>query len=406
MLWAALTLAIWLGLLCLPFQPWRTRERLDSARPRAGTDPYARVGDLNADLSDVCAVVPARDEAAHIGATLAALLRQGRDLDVIVIDDQSSDGTADIAGRAANVRVVTGQSVPAGWTGKLWALEQGCSLIDKRDKCYTLLLDADIELQPGLIAALRDKMQREQLQFASLMPALRMTGFWEKLLLPAFVYFFKLLYPFRLANDVRFRKLAAAAGGCILLETRALDQIGGFVALKDALIDDCTLARRVKAAGFNTWIGLTHSARSLRPYSDLAAIWSMVARSAYTQLHYSLPMLAALTLIFALAFWLPVYMAVFAPFGAGWLAVVALIAMAASYVPVLRFYDLSKVWALALPLIATLFLFMTWTSALRYHRGERARWKGRVYDRSEAGRAGHRLYPETITTALPQKLSR
>lgn len=415
MLWAAITAAVWLGLLCLPFQPWRTREWLECKRRCAGPiraddraddsqrpDDCDASVDLSAHLSDVCVLIPARDEAAHIGATLAALAEQGRDLHVVVVDDQSSDDTADIANRTPNVQVVIGQILPAGWAGKLWALEQGRAHIRRR---YTLLLDADIELRPGLIAALRDKMQREGLQFASLMPALRMAGFWEKLLLPAFVYFFKLLYPFQLANDMRFRKFAAAAGGCILLETRVLNAIGGFAPLKDALIDDCALALRVKAADFKSWIGLTHSARSLRPYDDLAAIWNMVARSAYTQLHYSLLMLAALTLFFVLAFWLPVFMVIFASSVASYLAGVALVAMAASYLPVLRFYRLSPAWALALPLIATLFLFMTWTSALRYHRGERSRWKGRIYGRGEAGDRED-CSAGAIATAFPQKLSR
>lgn len=366
MIWFLIPAVIWLGLLCLPFKPWRVRESLDAA---------SKTSDLSNDLSDISALVPARDEAATIGATVAALKQQGSDLAIIVIDDQSSDATAAIAS-AAGARVVAGQPLPAGWAGKLWALEQGRVHARRR---FTLLVDADIELQPRLIATLRGKMQREGIQLISLMCALRMHAFWEKFLLPAFVYFFKLIYPFQLANDPA-AKVAAAAGGCILLETSALDAIGGFAALRNELIDDCALARRIKRAGFKTWLGLTHSARSLRRYERLTEIWTMVARSAYTQLGYSPLLLVAVALMFAAAFWAPLAMLLI-PEARG-LAAVALIAMAASYLPVLGFYRLSPAWALALPFIATLYLAMTMSSALRYHAGERSRWKGRVYARS------------------------
>lgn len=375
MIWFLIPALIWLGLLCLPFQSWRVRERLDA---ESNTGDLS--GELGDELSDISALIPARDEAGAIGATIAALKQQGRNLAIIVIDDQSSDATAAIA-TAAGARVVAGQPLPAGWAGKMWALEQG--RVHARRK-FTLLLDADIALQPRLIATLRGKMRREGVQLVSLMCAPRMRGWWEKLLLPAFVYFFKLIYPFRLANDPA-AKVAAAAGGCILLETRALDAIGGFAALKDELIDDCALARRIKRAGFRTWLGLTLSAHSLRRYESLTAIWNMVARSAYTQLGYSPLLLIAVALIFAAAFWAPLAMLLI-PEARG-LAAVALIAMAASYLPVLGFYRLSPAWALALPFIATLYLAMTMSSALRYHAGERSRWKGRLYTTTRARRA-------------------
>lgn len=364
MFWFSIPAVIWLGLLCLPFQPWRVRESLDAE---------SETGD-SSDLSDVRALVPARDEAETIGAMVAALKQQGDDLAIVVIDDQSSDATAAIAS-AAGARVVAGRPLPAGWAGKLWALEQGRVHARRR---FTLLVDADIEFQPQLIATLRSKMRREEIQLVSLMCAPRMHRLCERLLLPAFVYFFKLIYPFHLANDPAVR-VAAAAGGCILLETRALDAIGGFAALKGELIDDCALARRIKGAGFKTWLGLTHSARSLRRYESLTAIWNMVARSAYTQLGYSPLLLVALTVIFAAAFWAPLALLLIPE--ARSLAAVALIAMAASYLPVLGFYRLSPAWTLALPVIATLYLAMTMSSALRYHSGERSRWKGRVYAR-------------------------
>lgn len=369
-IWLALPGAlIWLSMLVLPWRPWRVREVLDAA-----------VTSAKPDLSDVTALIPARNEAETIELTLKALAAQGPGLTTVLVDDQSDDGTAKMARKAAtqSLRVISGCALPTGWSGKLWALEQGRVHLNRR---LTLLMDADIELQPGVLAALRAKMERDGLHFVSLMAALRMKTFWEKLLLPAFIYFFRLLYPFRLANDPTRRRIAAAAGGCILLETRLIDEIGGFQALRGALIDDCELARRVKALGYRTWVGLTHSVRSLRCYDELAAIWNMVARSAFTQLRYSTLLLLACTGIFVIAFWLPVAGLMFPHTIARWIAVIGLVAMMSSYLPTLRFYGLSGGWAIALPLIGTLYLAMTWTSAVRYWRGKRSRWKGRVYNK-------------------------
>ncbi len=203
----------------LPWRPWSTHERLDAAPPR---EP--------ADLSDITVLMPARNEAAVIGHTLEALASQGRDLSVIVIDDQSTDGTAAIARgvEGLNLRVIAGQPLPRGWSGKLWALEQGRMLARTP---LILLLDADIALAPGTLAALRAHLLDRRLQLVSLMAHLGMVTFWEKLLLPAFVYFFKMLYPFALANSPNPRQ-AAAAGGCILVESRALGDLGGFAALQ------------------------------------------------------------------------------------------------------------------------------------------------------------------------------
>jgi len=363
---------IWWGVLLLPWAPWRIRERL--------------AGDATApppDLSDTTAVVPARDEAATIEPVLRGLVAQGRGLRVVVVDDRSTDGTAAAAQRVAapGVEVVEGRPLPRGWTGKLWALEQGRRRVTTP---WTLLMDADVVLAPGALGALRARLDREGARFGSLMVELAMEGFWERLLLPPFVYFFRLLYPFHLANTPTSR-VAAAAGGCILIETRVLEEIGGFLALRDALIDDCTLARRVKSLGYRTWIGLTRSARSLRRYPDLASVWDMVARTAFTQLRYSALLLLLCTAALAAAFWLPV-VGLFAPLApARYLAAAALVAMVASYLPTLRYYGLPGLWAFTLPLAGTLFLAMTWTSAVRYWRGTRSRWKGRTYSREGSG---------------------
>lgn len=358
--------SIWSVILLLPWRPWRIREVLE-ATPTS----------LDLELSDVTVLIPARNEAETIATVLRALNGQGRGLKTVLVDDQSTDATVATA-RAATTHdllVIAGQALPGGWTGKLWALQQGRAYLERP---LTLLLDGDIELAPGMIATLRQKLQQDRLRLVSLMAALRMQSYWEKLLLPAFVFFFRLLYPFRLANDPRHR-IAAAAGGCVLLETNLIDEIGGFAALRGALIDDCALARRVKSAGARTWIGLTHSVRSVRRYDTLEAIWNMVARSAFTQLHYSTAALLGCTAIFVAAFWMPVTGLVFGAVPAQALAVVALLAMVTSYVPTLRFYRLGSVWALALPFIGTLYLAMTWSSALRYWRGQRSRWKDRVY---------------------------
>jgi hopene-associated glycosyltransferase HpnB len=244
-----------------------------------------------------------------------------------------------------------------------------------------LLMDADIELRPGILSAARERMAEGGCQLVSLMAALRMVGFWERLLMPAFVYFFKLIYPFRLANSRRSR-IAAAAGGFILLETRALKEMGGFGELRGELIDDCALAKKVKSCGYTTWVGLSHDVRSLRPYAGIRAIWEMVARTAFTQLRYSALRLGLCTSILLLAFWGPV---VGVGFGSGLCrlgAILGLAAMILSYLPTLGFFRLSKLWALTMPLIGSLYLGMTWTSAIRYYQGKRARWKDRVYSRS------------------------
>lgn len=353
----------WLALALLPWQPWRNREVLE-AGPAGSSD-----------LSDVTVLIPARNEAAVIAETLEALAAQGKGLQVLVVDDASEDGTGDIARQAPlTVRVIRSQALPEGWSGKLWALEQGAAVVATP---FTLLLDADIRLTPGLLPVLQEKMRRDGVHFLSLMASLRMDSFWEKLLMPAFIYFFKLLYPFALSNS-RFPGVAAAAGGCILLETRLIREIGGFAAIRGALIDDCTLARTVKNAGNRTWIGLSRSVISLRAYPQLAEIWDMVARTAYTQLRYSVPLLGLCTLLMSALFWLPP-LGLLAGGSATLFSALAYGLMVLLYLPTLRFYERSPLWALAMPAIATLYLAMTWSSAIRYWRGIRSRWKGRVY---------------------------
>lgn len=367
-LWLWLTVpgaVIWCGVLLLPWLPWLNREVLEPSKTN-----------LDPDLSDVTVLVPARDEAAVIAATLASLQQQGQGLRVLVIDDQSSDGTADIA-HQAGAEVLPGEPLPDGWAGKLWALDQGLHQVQTP---LTLLLDADIELKPGLLSALLQLKRERGAQFVSLMADLRRHSFWDRLLIPAFVYFFKLLYPFAISNS-RSRWVAVAAGGCVLVDTEALRGIGAFESLRGALIDDCTLARRIKDGGHRTWIGLSRGVVSSRPYGTLGSIHAMVARSAFTQLRYSFLLLLAVTALFIFAYWLPLAGLGLAPEPARRWAFGALLAMMIGYLPTLHYYRVSPYLVLLLPLTGTLYLGMTWSSALRYWLGTRSSWKGRSYAR-------------------------
>jgi hopene-associated glycosyltransferase HpnB len=355
---------LWLGVLLVPWRPWSTREQLESA-------------DQPVELSDVTVLIPARNEADVINRTLAALANQGSGLQVVLVDDQSGDGTVEAARSAFPDRlaIVFGQAMPEGWSGKLWALEQG--RVHVRTELI-LLLDADIELAPGMGGALYRKLTGEGFDLVSIMAELRMVSIAEKMLVPAFVYFFKLLYPFALGNKSG-SKVGVAAGGCILIRSNLLKKIGGFGALRGALIDDCTLARKVKEAGGRNWIGLSHSVRSHRPYPHFSNFWEMVARTAYTQLGYSVFMLSITTFLMLLVFLVPI-LGLFVPSNlTRYMALVGIVLMGVCYLPTVRYYRRSSLWVLSLPLIGLLYLLMTWSSALRYWRGKRSQWKGRVY---------------------------
>jgi hopene-associated glycosyltransferase HpnB len=362
----------------LPWQPHRTRERLEPS------------GDASAsvDLDNVAVLIPARNEAAVIERTLVSLGRQGRGLAVVLVDDQSTDGTAAVADRAAaaaasapfGLRVVAGAALPPGWAGKLWALEQGLAHVDRP---YLLLLDADIELGAGMLVALRAQLEARDAVLVSIMAELHCETFWERLLAPPFVLFFKLLYPFALANDEASR-VAAGAGGCMFLRTSVLRDVGGFAAIRGALIDDCGLAAALKKRG-RTWLGLSHAVRSHRAYG-FCDFWRMVSRSAFTQLRYSALLLLATTAAMLVFFVAPVVallaapLAASVPAAAGLLGLAALAAASLAYRPIVRFYRLPAPWALTLAAAAVLFLAMTWDSALRYWRGTRATWKNRDYE--------------------------
>lgn len=375
---AGLALLVWLAVLALPAQPHRTRERLE---PAAAGWP---------DLSDVAVLIPARNESRHIGATLKALAHQGPGLSVTVIDDESSDSTAAVCrafepppaagpnGEHASMKVavVAGEPLPPGWGGKLWALEQGLRAVERP---WVLLLDADIELERGVVAGLKGRAAERDADLVSIMATLCAETFWERLFAPAFVYFFKLLYPFARVNDAASR-VAAAAGGCVLVRAALLRELGAFASIKDALIDDCTLARLAKDRGARLWLGMSHAVQSRRRYG-LKSFWRMVSRTAFTQLAYS-PLLLALTLLALGVVFIapPAAVLLGGTVAHAALGAAACAAMLATFVPVVRFYGLPLSWALALPVAAVGFGAMTLASAANYWRGTRAEWKDRTYE--------------------------
>ncbi|HZD40445.1 MAG TPA: glycosyltransferase [Terriglobales bacterium] len=362
----------WMGFVLLPWGSWRNREILEAVAPDHKRNLQG--------IGDVTVLIPARNEAEVIERTLASLVDQASDLSIILVNDGSEDTTVECA-RQLNIQrlqIIESAPLPAGWSGKLWALEQGRRLVKTP---YVLLLDADIELVPGMFQALREKMRAEAIRFISVMAFPSMSNGWEKLAMPAFVYFFKILYPFRLVNTPG-KRMAGAAGGCILTESRLLDQIGGFASVSSAVIDDCALAYQIKSHGWKIWLGLTRSARSIRRVRHPGELWDMVARTAFTQLGYSATLLVFCTLAMLLIYAVPLGLFVFSDGLARHLSEAALFMMIFSYMPTLRFYKRSLLWSLSLPLTAMLFLAMTWASAIRYWRGERTRWKGRRYART------------------------
>lgn len=308
-----------------------------------------------------------------ISTTLKSLATQDPDLKIILIDDQSTDDTVLQAEnlKLANLQIISGEPLPEGWSGKLWALEQSLAKVETD---LVLLLDADIALKPDTLATLIQKLDMENLDFVSLMAQLKMESFWEKLLMPAFIHFFKLLYPFKLSNTGH-PMVAAAAGGCILVKKHVLEETGAFGSLRSALIDDCSLARQARNKGKKTWIGLTHSAVSLRSYGQLSEIWNMVARTAYTQLRYSPLLLLLCTILMGITYLIPLL----AIFTTPLLALLIILLLVIIYKPTIVYYNLPIVWVLTLPLAGVLYLLMTWSSALRYYQGQRSHWKGRKY---------------------------
>ena len=341
--------------------------------------PQGEGGLASADLPTVAIIVPARDEAPVIDATLRSLLAQDYPgpFRLILVDDGSTDGTGALARALDDPRltVIDGTPPPAGWSGKLWAVAQG--ITEAEDADLLLLTDADIVHDPKHLSALVAQAERHDLDLVSEMVELACDSLAERALVPAFVYFFQLLYPFAWANDP-LRPTAAAAGGTILIRRRALTRIGGIAAVRGALIDDVALARAVKRGG-RIWLGHSTLARSVRPYPGFADIWRMVARTAYVQLHFSVLLLAGTTLGMALTFLVGPFAALHAHGLARLLGWLAWAGMAASYLPTLRRFRRSPLWAMLLPAVALFYMAATIGSAVDHYRGRGVRWKQRAY---------------------------
>ena len=331
----------------------------------------------------VAVLVPARDEAETIGETVRSVLAQDYPgpLRLLVVDDRSTDGTADLARAAApgdpRLSVLAGGPRPPGWTGKLWALHQGAGALHGDPAPLLLLTDADIRHRPDSLRSLARRALAGRLVLASLMVRLRCESPAERWLIPAFVFFFGMLFPFRRVRDPAARTAAAAAGGCVLLDRAAFDAAGGFRAIRGEVIDDCALARLMKSrAGGRIWLGLTERAESLRPYPGFGDIRRMVARTAYAQLGYSPALLAGTVAGLALVFLAPPALALFADGAPRLLGAAAWAAMALAYAPTLRRFGLSPLRAAALPAVASAYLLFTVDSALAERRGRGGMWKG------------------------------
>jgi len=372
---ASMVLAIWLYLLLGRGGFWLGRERDDEIAAASARWPSAAV------------IIPARDEADCVGGTVTSLLRQDYpgDFSVILVDDQSRDGTALVArdaaatlGAASRLTVLSGRPLPPGWTGKLWAQQQGveAASASAQPPEYLLLTDADIDHAPDSLRALVARAQAGGYVLTSLMAKLRCETFAERMFIPAFIFFFQMLYPFAWSNDPR-RATAAAAGGCMLVRRDAFTAAGGMAAIRHALIDDCALAKLLKAQG-PIWIGLTERVQSMRAYPAVDEIRRMVSRTAYAQLHYSPLLLAGTILGLALTYVAPVAFAVFASGPARLLGIAAWLAMALAFQPTLRFYRVSPLWGLALPVIAATYMAFTLDSAYQHARGRGGMWKGRA----------------------------
>ena len=379
---AMVSLVVWLYLLLGRDGFWRARPRIeDEAAKGPGSWPA------------VVAIVPARNEAAHVEQALRSLLAQDYpgELAVVLVDDHSEDGTAAIGARLATgsarpLEVTHARALPPGWSGKLWAVAEGLrhAARSRIDAAYVLLTDADITHHPANLSRLVAKAEGDRLDLASLMVRLHCGSFWERLLIPPFVFFFQKLYPFAAVNAPD-RATAAAAGGCMLVRRRALDEAGGIAAIRTELIDDVALARAIKGrpGGGRIWLGLTGTTASLRRYQALAEIWAMVARSADVQLRHSVARLIGTLVGMAIAYAVPP-LGLLAGLAQGdrplaALALAAWIAMALAYLPTLRLYRLSAAWLPTLPLAATLYSAMTVDSAIQHRRGTGGRWKGRVW---------------------------
>ena len=370
-----LACAAWIYLVAFHHGFWRADQRLPLSLPDPSQWPAVTV------------VIPARNEESSIGACVAALTAQDYPgaLRMIVVDDASTDDTAVIARAAGDARltVLAAPPLTAGWTGKLAALEAGVAAAG--EVAFLWFTDADIVHAPQVLRMLVAQAVQGRRDLVSLMVKLHCASVWERLLIPAFIFFFQMLYPFRAANDDRSR-IAAAAGGCVLIRRDALLRAGGLSAIRGEVIDDCALARAVKGSGGTLWLGLTEKSRSLRRADTLGPLWHMVQRTAFTQLRHSYLLLAGTVLGLSLIFLAPVLAALQGLVGGQWelflSGVMAYGLMVYAYAPTLRGYGLPIIAGFLLPLTAALYAAMTIGSAVAHLHGRGGAWKGRHYDTS------------------------
>jgi hopene-associated glycosyltransferase HpnB len=392
-----LSLLIWAYLVFARGGFWRINpapSRLVSPGNDSGGNAPGNDGQANP--VRIAVIIPARNEADVVGMAIRSLLQQsGRAaLHAFLVDDASTDGTAQAAhaaalavGRAQNLTVIPGSPLPPGWSGKLWAMQQGIQQAANTVPDFFLFTDADVEHAPDSVARLVSIAQAGPYDMASFMVKLHCQSVAEKLLIPAFVYFFFKLYPPPWISNPR-RSKAGAAGGCILIRPAALEKAGGIEAIRQEVIDDCSLAARVKHNGGRLWLGASATTRSTRPYEGFAGIGQMISRSAFNQLHHSNILLLLSMAGMAATYLLPPALVFFthrvAPAalgGAAWLLMIL------SYWPVLRLYRLNPLWAFVLPLAAVFYVGATFHSAWKYWTGRGGEWKGRIQDPKESPQA-------------------
>jgi hopene-associated glycosyltransferase HpnB len=372
---AVIPVLIWLYLLLGRGRFWRVAAQRARALPPAAA-------------RDIVVVIPARNEAPLIGTAVASLARQvfSGSIHIIVIDDGSTDGTAEAAHAAAaatgvqeRFTLVQGAPLPKGWTGKLWALAQGVAIAAERGADYLLFSDADTCHGPTSVASLVADADTHDRDLVSRMVKLSTATSAERLLIPAFVFFFFKLYPPAWIADPQ-RRLAAAAGGCLLIRPKALARAGGLQAIRSHIIDDCALARVVKDSGGRISLELATDTRSLRQYGSSTEIGAMISRTAFAQLRHSYLMLAAALVGLFLTYLLPVVLLFCGDLALASLGGAALLLMSLCYLPMVRFYGLSAFWSLCLPLIAVFYSGAVIRSAVQHARGSGGKWKGRVQD--------------------------
>ena len=373
---AAVSLLIWVVLAFFRGAFWQVL---------AFDDDFAKQESL-AQWPRVAAIVPARNEAETITRTVESLVKQVYlgELRVVVVDDHSEDGTGALAreasgrvGASERVLILQGGALESGWTGKLLAMQQGVESGVAREADYFWFTDADIEHAPDTLRRVVQRAEKEKLDLVSLMVLSQVNSLPERLLIPPFLYFFLKLYPPSWSASRKW-KTAGAAGGCVLLKRTALERIGGLAAIRGEVIDDCTLARAVKRTGGGIWMGLTRKSVSLRTYTSLTEIQDLIARTAFTQLGYSGLLLAGTLLGMIVTYLLPVIFTFSARPVVWRLGLAAWTLMAITYLPTVRFYRMSPLWAAALPLAAAFYTYATWISAVRYWLGRGGQWKGRA----------------------------